>query len=81
MTKLLLTILLTLSFTLSASNNNGNFTLKKAEASKILVSQNFNSCEDECYLEFDYCIQGLPPQSIEVEYCEMDLSECLIWCN
>jgi len=85
MTKLLLITLLTLSFTLFAANNNGNFTLKKSETSKILVLNNLDqknyNCENECYLEFDYCVQGLPPQSVEVEYCEMDLSSCLNWCN
>lgn len=86
MNKLLLITLLTLSFTSIAANNKDNFTLKKAGTAKILVAQNHNpmnyyNCEDECDLEFEYCAEGLPPQSVEVEYCEMDLYSCLDWCN
>lgn len=90
MTKLLITILITLSFT-ATSSTKGNFMLKKAVVSKSSIatiidskkvkSSNSYNCEDECYIDFDYCIEGLPPQSVEVEYCEMELNSCLDWCD
>jgi hypothetical protein len=86
MKKTILTILLIASFT-TTINAKENFHLQKAESFNTIVSQNdtkkgdFNkySCIVGCYVEFNYCTQGLNPQSIDYEYCEMDLDLCLIY--
>jgi hypothetical protein len=88
MKKIILAVLL-IGFFATTINAKENFHLQKAGTFNTIVSQsdnakgglNKNSCSAECYLDFDYCTQGYNPQSLEYEYCEMDLDSCLDWCN
>lgn len=86
MKKIILTSLLVLSFN-SISNEVEKFKLEKPNLSNTYISQitnqkssaqdKYSFCPDECYDEFDQCIDN----GVNEYYCEDELQWCLGWCD